>query len=126
MTQVPGAGFTALVIEDEPLIALDIEDMLIDCGARRVISAGDFAAAQERMAGPAVHDVILFDLDLGGMSTVPLVEDAVSRGIGAILISGSDALPDALSDRDIRLLTKPLDMAALREALTGVGLSPST
>lgn len=125
MTQVPGAGFTALVIEDEPLIALDIEDMLIDCGARRVTSAGDFAAAQERMAGQ-VHDVILFDLDLGGMSTVPLVEDAVSRGIGAILISGSDALPDALSDRDIRLLTKPLDMAALREALTGVGLSLST
>ena len=115
-----GPGFTALVVEDEPLIALDTEDMLRAMGASEVAIADDFEAARAQVRGGR-YGVVLFDLDLSGVSTVPLIEACVADGGKAVVLSGTDDLPDAL-EGTIRILTKPVSQTALRGALGEAGV----
>lgn len=118
----PEAGFTALVVEDEPLIALDTEDMLREMGASdvRIIDRLDDARAQ---LGACNFGIVVFDLDLGGVSTEALVGDYAARGCAAIVVSGSDQRPAALAASGVRMLTKPINPAELRGALAETGIT---
>ena len=115
-----GPGFTALVVEDEPLIALDTEDMLRGFGATEVVIADDFAGAEARLTG-CRYGVVVFDLDLGGHSTAPLVRACVERGCKAVVISGADSVPDVV-DEAVPVLSKPVSRTDLRAALDEAGL----
>ena len=115
------AGFTALVIEDEPLIALDTEEMLRDLGASEVRIVDEFGAAQAEL-DDCRFGVVLFDLDLGGVSTAALARAYLDLGCNAIVVSGAD---DALADfegQNVRTLSKPVTAVALRGALSETGI----
>ena len=115
------AGFTALVVEDEPLIALDTEDMLRELGASDVQIVDDLGTARARL-DDCHYGVVLFDLDLGGVSTAKLVSDYLDLGCRAIVVSGADGDPEGLDGVDVRMLTKPVTPESLRGALTASGL----
>ena len=116
------AGFTALVVEDEPLIALDTEDMLRELGASDVRIIDHIEDARAQLA-EARYGVVVFDLDLGGVSTEALVTDYAARGHKAIVVSGSDREPPSLVGAGVRMLTKPIDPAQLRGALAETGIA---
>ena len=116
-------GFTALVVEDEPLIALDTEDMLRAMGATDVHIVDEIGAAAERLGG-CHYGVVLFDLDLGGMSTAKLVSDYLNLGCKALVVSGADGRDPDLADVDVQVLSKPVDPSALRSALLSCGVGP--
>ena len=124
MGQPGRGGFTALVIEDEPLIALDTEDMLRGFGATDVSIVSDFGSARSQVDA-CRYGVVVFDLDLGGTSTEPLVQECVRMGCNTIVISGSEHPPASLAGTDVRVLTKPVNEDALRGALADSGLTLS-
>jgi PAS domain S-box-containing protein len=113
----PGAGGRkrVLVAEDEPLIALELESVLVDLGfhvAGRCGTLSEAAAAAE--AGP---DVAILDVNLGGETTFALAERLRRDGARVIFCTGYAALdlPPELADAPV--LVKPVRQAVLVEAL---------
>lgn len=65
-------GLRVLLLEDEVLIAMDVEQLCLDNGAAMVKTVRDLA--EIKAANPALFDIAIVDLRLGGQSTL------VSRG----------------------------------------------
>ena len=110
-------GRRILVLEDEALIALDLAATLKDAGWEVIGPAGNVAAALRLLETAGDPDIACLDLNIGSETSHGLARDLRSRGVPVIFISGRDAraLPDDL--RDMPLLGKPLDDAALLRTL---------
>ena len=65
-------GLRVLLLEDEVLIAMDVEQLCLDNGAATVKTVRDLVETEA--ANPALFDIAIVDLRLGGQSTL------VSRG----------------------------------------------
>lgn len=82
-----------LIVEDEPLIALDLEAELEARGWAIAGVAGTTADAREIVGGHAV-DLALLDVNLRGETTFGLAEELHSTGVALVFLSGmSGALP---------------------------------
>ncbi|RVT96343.1 response regulator [Rhodovarius crocodyli] len=75
-----------LVVEDEPLVAMLLEDALLDAGAEVLGPVGTVADALAMLE--QLPDVALLDLRLGRDSAVPVADDMVVRGIPFAVMSG--------------------------------------
>ncbi|MBB4659849.1 response regulator [Parvularcula dongshanensis] len=113
---MPGEGPSILVIEDDMLIAMGLEDALYDVGARSVEIAGDFDTARAKLTD-GTYDLVVFDLNLDGISSVPLVQDWVGRGGRAVVASGYDERNARLDSLGVTVLPKPVPQDALAEVL---------
>lgn len=82
----PLAGRRVMVVEDEALVALDLEMTLEDAGA---VVVGPFLALPEAMRACAVADVdaAVLDLVLGRDLSHPVAEVLARRGIGTVFHS---------------------------------------
>ncbi len=111
------AGRRVLVVEDEFVIALDMEQMLRRLGAGAVDLATDIAdtlAAIERTR----PDLVILDLKLRTENTVPIAEALQACAIPMIFVTGYgdlSGLPAPL--RDTPVLRKPVDLATLAGVL---------
>jgi two-component SAPR family response regulator len=107
-------GCRVLVVEDEMLIALVIEDALVDLGCEIVGPAGKLETAMQ-LATEEQIDIALLDVTLRGDKVYPLAEQLVARGIPFAFASGYGdwALPEAL--RDCPRLMKPFTVLALED-----------
>ena len=95
-----------LVVEDEVLIAMQIEEILLDLGCVVVGAVGRLDAALELAADQALEAPIL-DVNILGGLVYPVAERLSARGIPFMLASGYSnwALPEPL--RDLPRLMKP-------------------
>ena len=94
---VPGAtlaGLTVLVIEDEYLIASDVQRIAEDAGAEQVLLAGSTAAALACLADAPQIDVCILDLKLGDEDGRPLAQELLKRGIPFVVATGMGIDPD--------------------------------
>ena len=110
-------GLRILVLEDEFLIAMDVEQLCRDHGAADVTIARKLDEI-DGQALPARFDVAVVDLMLGDVSTLDFAARLSSEGIPFIFASGywdSDEVKDAFPD--IRLVTKPYSGDDLIEAI---------
>ena len=82
------AGSRILVVEDEPLIAMMIEDMLIDLGAECVGPAATLKRAFEMIGSEAV-DAAILDINLPDGNSDALAARMRADGVAVILSSGS-------------------------------------
>lgn len=110
------AGRRVLVVEDEALIAMDIEDALRALGCEVVGPTGMLAAALQLASGETL-DAAILDVSIHGGKVFAVAERLMARGIPFILASGySDwALPEPLRDRP--RLTKPFTPVQLEEQM---------
>ena len=110
------AGRRVLVVEDEALIAMDIEDALRALGCEVVGPTGMLAAALQLASGETL-DAAILDVSIHGGKVFAVAERLMARGVPFILASGySDwALPEPLRDRP--RLTKPFTPAQLEEQM---------
>ena len=118
----PVRGTKVLVVEDEALIRMTTVDMVEQLGFTAA-EAGDGTQALAALAGDPDIAILLTDLGLPGMSGRQLVEEALRQrpALKVIIASGysTESGEDwALKER-IVYLSKPFDLAQLREALTG-------
>lgn len=79
-------GSCVLVVEDEPLVALDIQDCLQAEGAQ-VFCANSLAQALE-LANGADIDAAVIDYGLGGERGDPLCDDLNRRGVPFLIYTG--------------------------------------
>jgi DNA-binding response OmpR family regulator len=110
--------FTALLAEDEALIAYDVEATLSAAGFEVLGPYGTVAEAQERVLHEtpalAVVDILLRD-----HSAVNMIEDLRRRGVPVVIVSGLDAA-DYDQDEHVPWLTKPIKSVDLLLAIDQV------
>lgn len=110
-------GLKILVLEDNLVIAMDVELLLQDCGAGVVETASTAKAALAKLADFS-PDVAVLDINLDSGTSLPVAEALMARGIPFIFATGySDPsmLPEAFAH--IAILPKPFQAAALELAL---------
>jgi len=109
-------GRRVLVVEDEFLIAMDIEAMLRQLGCDVVGPTGDLEDAL-RIARDETPDLALLDVNLGGEPVTAVAEALVARAVPIVFCTGYQA--DNLCSRypAVPTLMKPFQPDDLRDAL---------
>lgn len=106
-----------LIVEDEPLIAMMLEDFLEVLEHRPVGTADCVEAALARLAESDV-DAAILDVNLrGGEKSTPVAEALAKRGIPFVFATGGteEGLDDRFRDRP--RLMKPFTMDGVAKAL---------
>lgn len=118
-------GKRCLVLDDEFLIALDIQQTLEAAGAANVISVGNASEAMDLLAKNNRFDLAVLDIKLGdatGNSTTVAVALA-EQGTPFVFLTGMRADEVAVQFADVPVVEKPYQSAtlinALRQALMG-------
>lgn len=109
-------GLRVLVLEDEFLIAMDVEQLCRDNGAADVTIARDLAEID--LGGPLVFDVAIVDLMLDGVSTLGFAAHLRERGIPFVFASGYSNLEElAVGFPGVPFVQKPYSSTDLVEAV---------
>jgi len=104
-----------LVVEDDPVVAMVVEDTLRDMGLEVLIDLSLVDALSE--IETSEFDAALVDIGLRGESARPLIVTLQDRGVPFAVMSGGDLSALAAEFPDVPTMTKPLDMAALKQAM---------
>jgi CheY-like chemotaxis protein len=112
------SGDEILLVEDEPLIAMMLTDMLTDLGFRVEGPHGTLADGIAAAKRSAVKAAVL-DVNLAGEKIYPVAEILHERKIPFVFISGYGQ--DSIDPRfkDVMLLQKPIERQKLRNVLRG-------
>ena len=79
-----------LIVEDEPMIALTLQDLLVEAGFEVACVAGKLEKALALIEG-AGCDAAIVDANLAGVSTSPAALALAARGVPFIVLSGYSA-----------------------------------
>jgi CheY-like chemotaxis protein len=96
-------GRIVLVVEDEPLVGLEITETLSACGAQ-VVSASRVADAIKSVDLQRISSAVL-DVKLGGEDCAVLCEHLSQRDIPFVFYSGYSTAPDGW--QHVPIITKP-------------------
>ncbi|MDQ6433592.1 response regulator [Mesorhizobium sp. LHD-90] len=111
-------GLRILVLEDEFLIAMDVEQICRDDGAADVAIARTLEEADAAISSSA-FDAAVVDLRLGNVSTIPFAEKLRQDGIPFVFASGyTDLTEIASSFPGASIVGKPYSGEDLVAALT--------
>jgi DNA-binding response OmpR family regulator len=108
-----------LIVEDEPLIAMMLEDFIDAMGKQCVGTCDTVQSALATIAdeGP---DAVILDINLsGGEKSWPVADALAERGIPFVFSSGGDEVTDGHADRP--RLAKPYTMDGVEKALAELG-----
>jgi CheY-like chemotaxis protein len=112
--------FSALVVEDNMLIAMDAEEALQELGASAVKLCPNVASALDSIAA-APFDVALLDVSLGNETSEAIAEALRAHGTPFVVTTGfGDYISDISAYAGAPVLTKPYAPAALSQALAQV------
>jgi DNA-binding response OmpR family regulator len=101
----PLTGLRVLLIEDEYLIAMDVEQLCRDFGAADVIV---MHSLDELNGAPPAFDVAILDIMLAGVSTLDFARRLYDKGVPFIFASGcGDPEETAAIFPDVAMVTKP-------------------
>ena len=106
-----------LIIEDEPLIAMMLEDFLDSLGHSVTGSADSVAAALDQVAGGS-FDLAILDVHLRGGEASWAVADALAdRGLPFVLSTGGQVEPTPERHGRVPVLAKPFTLDGVRQCL---------
>ncbi|HEV7278074.1 MAG TPA: PAS domain S-box protein [Devosiaceae bacterium] len=117
-------GKRILLIEDEALVAMEIESELLAAGCVVVGPAGNIASAQ-RLIEEAEIDAALVDANLAGRPVDELAAALTSRGVPFAFATGygRDGLPRDFQDSP--MLTKPFSREQMLETVKQLLATPA-
>ena len=106
----------ALVVEDESIVAMDIENMLEEMGCVVVASVPRLVKAL-KLAATLELDLAVLDINIAGEVVYPLAFHLARRGVPFLFTTGysTASLPPELRDRP--LLRKPVALPGLKKAV---------
>jgi light-regulated signal transduction histidine kinase (bacteriophytochrome)/CheY-like chemotaxis protein len=116
----PLSGLDVLVVEDQLVIAMDLENVLSDHGARAIYTAASAAEALRIIAAKNV-DVAVLDVNLGVGTSMEVADELVRRSVPFIFATGygdTAMIPGAL--RSIPVVRKPHEAQSLVAAVARV------
>lgn len=113
---------TVLVVEDEILIAMDLEAILLEQGLRVI---GPCATLEDAHAAiqDASPDLAMLDFDLCGVSSLPLARELHRRDIPFAFLTGSSGNDAAAREfKNCAILHKPFDLKELIDTVKSLAL----
>lgn len=111
------SGLRVLVVEDEPLVLLELQDMLGDLGCVVAGAAATLDAAAT-LARTLDFDIAVLDMNLGGKLIDPVADIIVARGLPAVFVTGYGRA--FLGGRQGEIVEKPCQAADLQHAIVKV------
>lgn len=113
----PVEGMTALLVEDQSLIAIDTEELLISLGAANVMVAPTVDTALDLIAVDRPGFAVL-DLNLGAMTSEPVARQLSQLGIPYVFATGyRDGIKIPNGFDEVPVVRKPISIQALSGAL---------
>jgi CheY-like chemotaxis protein len=109
-------GLRVLVVEDEALVALQLEDMLHELGCSIVGPASRVGQALALLGGQPV-DAAVLDLNVAGELVYPVADVLASRSLPYIFATGYGASGLTEPYRSRPVLQKPFLQSQLRDAM---------
>jgi len=97
-----------LIVEDEPIVSLDIESTLRSAGYQVIGTAGSVSRAL-KLLGNSQCDLVVLDMNLGGESAEPVAEELQQRGITYICLTGYATYRLPAGSQDVPVLLKPFE-----------------
>ncbi|MDN5929353.1 MAG: response regulator [Hyphomicrobiales bacterium] len=120
MTALPLVGCRILILEDEYLIAMDVEELCRDHGASDTVLIGDLDALEAGTAGRH-FDVAVIDAMLNGRSTLDFARQIQERDIPFVFATGYDDATGRFADfPGVPVVGKPYAGQQLIEAIASV------
>lgn len=117
MSQKSLKGLRILLVEDEAMIAMLVEDMLLDSGASVIGPAGGVKDALAAISSNEAIDGALLDVNLGGEQSFEVADALAGRGIPFIFVTGYGGAGVRERYPDAQTLQKPFVTSDLEEAL---------
>lgn len=112
------------MLEDEFLIAMEIESALVELGCTVVGPAPTVARALDALAREPV-DFAILDVNLGRERSTPVAAALRARGVPFALATGYDSRQLAEEEfRDAQHLGKPIDLHRLTETIRRLRSDP--
>jgi CheY-like chemotaxis protein len=105
-----------LIVEDEMLVAMNIEDMLLDLGHEVAGLAGRLDPAMA-LARETSFDAAMLDVNLAGEASFPVAKILRERGIPFLFATGYGIKGIEEEYRSSPVLQKPFRAADLERAL---------
>jgi ActR/RegA family two-component response regulator len=110
------AGRLILLVEDEPLVALDVEKALRAAGAR-VVSAGYVESGLYTTKHPDLSAAVV-DLGLGDGNGMEVCRRLRDLGIPFVIHTGFPTMLIASEWPDVPVISKPADVKQIVDSLT--------
>lgn len=116
-----GGGLHVLIVEDEMVLAMELEGRLEAMGHRVM---GPFATVRRALARleQETPDAALLDVNVGGERVTPVARALRAAGVPFVLVTGYTALQ--LTEPELsgaRRIGKPVDAAQLAVIMTALG-----
>lgn len=114
------SGLRLLIVEDEFLIAMDVEQLCREHGAAETIVVGTAAELSEHVA-VAAFDAAILDVMVEGQTTLDAARGLAERGIPFVFATGySDRTEVFSAFPGVRIVGKPYAGEELVEAVAAV------
>jgi DNA-binding response OmpR family regulator len=108
-----------LVVEDDPIVAMDLLAMLADLGFGSIFLAHDLATGMALLVSK-LPGLGILDVNIGGELVFPLAIELRARGIPIIFSTGRAPTELPVEWTAHPILPKPLTAAILAAALDGL------
>lgn len=115
----PPSGLRILIVEDEAVVAMMLEDILIELGHQVVGPVSRVSKALEIVQDTPL-DLALLDIQVAGSEVFPVAEFLDERRIPFIFTSGYGRTGLRGSFRDRPVLQKPFSVKSLSDILESV------
>jgi CheY-like chemotaxis protein len=113
-------GLSILIVDDETLIAMLLEDMLVDIGCNVVGPAPSVAQAIALIDSEGeMIDGALLDINLRGELVYPVADALIALGIPFVFVSGYASHGIDPRYAAFAALAKPISMPTLETAVSG-------
>jgi ActR/RegA family two-component response regulator len=115
----PLSGLSILIIEDEYLIADDMERTLVNAGAQVVGPVGSLADVLVLLQDAPHLDFALLDLNLHGQSALAVADKLSEQNVSFAFVTGYDSSEIPVRFHGITRLDKPVETAAVIRLIQG-------
>ncbi len=114
---MPGTIRSILIVEDEPLIAMMLEDFLEELGHNVVASCESVEAALTQVEAGG-FDVAILDVQLkDGQRAWPVADRLAAAGTPFVIATGGHVEPPPAAHALVPVLAKPYTIDAIEPAL---------
>jgi CheY-like chemotaxis protein len=110
-------GRRILVVEDEPLLAMFVQNMLTDLGCEVLGPIYGLGEALDFVATRTPMDLAVLDLNLDGEPAYPVIDALRAQGVPIIFCTGYGELALRASDQGCPVLRKPYRVGELPRVL---------
>jgi len=115
-------GKRVLVVEDDPVVAMVVEDTLRDLGLEVIVDLTLVDALNE--IETSEFNAVVIDVGLRGESAHPMMVALQERNVPFVVISGGDLTTLAAEFPQVRMMSKPLDMKSLQQVVQELLATP--